>query len=280
MRKSLCVLGFLLCCIVALAQDIRCSYTFWKKNAPEEKYKVYRDMKTDYHVGRSIYYSERAFVWDSLSRIAFNEQGVTVDEDAYTELTRKRKGLQETSICDFSAGMMIQVYQDINQIIVGTQALVFPEWTLLDETKEINGYPCKKAETDFLGRKWSIWYTEDIPVQSGPWFLWGAPGLIVKAQDSDNLMVFQLTGIECLSDTNRMARIVGLYQNNQSELKQVIDLPLERAESLYLKMKTDTDFFYQMQGITGIYRIDSNGNKSDFTLPSYVPLIPIEFWKK
>lgn len=56
-------------------------------------------------------------------------------------------------------------------------------WKLINETKKIANYKCYKAECDFRGRKWIVWYTPEINVSSGPWKLYGLPGLILEAYD-------------------------------------------------------------------------------------------------
>ena len=75
-----------------------------------------------------------------------------------------------------------------------------PEWTLVpDSVKEILGYTCQLATTQFKGRKWSAWYTEDIPLDCGPWKLCGLPGLILSAYDSQRQFIFEGAGLEQVS---------------------------------------------------------------------------------
>lgn len=67
-------------------------------------------------------------------------------------------------------------------------------WTIMDSTDLICGYPCIKATGEYHGRRWEVWFTTEIPFSDGPWQLSGLPGLIVRAQDSDHLFCFKLTG--------------------------------------------------------------------------------------
>ena len=48
------------------------------------------------------------------------------------------------------------------------------EWEVGDSTKTILGYECFEATADFHGRKWSVWFTPEIPIVAGPWKLSGA----------------------------------------------------------------------------------------------------------
>lgn len=54
------------------------------------------------------------------------------------------------------------------------------DWQIAeDSTKTVLGYQCIMASTDYHGRKWTVWFTPEIPVQDGPWKFCGLPGLIL-----------------------------------------------------------------------------------------------------
>lgn len=76
------------------------------------------------------------------------------------------------------------------------ELLETPEWEISDETKDILGYQCFKATTDFRGRKWTAWFTPEIPIQDGPWKLCGLPGLILEAHDANRDYSFTADGIK------------------------------------------------------------------------------------
>ncbi len=65
-------------------------------------------------------------------------------------------------------------------------------WKILPETMKIGEYKVQKAETDFGGRKWTAWFTTDLPYQDGPYKFGGLPGLIVKVEDSQGDYSFDL----------------------------------------------------------------------------------------
>lgn len=75
------------------------------------------------------------------------------------------------------------------------------EWQVdLADRQEIIGYECSSAKALFRGRLWEVWFTTEVPVNSGPWKLSGLPGLILKASDSDGYFEFTAIGIENTPD--------------------------------------------------------------------------------
>ena len=69
-------------------------------------------------------------------------------------------------------------------------------WELLPQTKNITSFKCQKAQGNFRGRTYTVWFTNDIPVSMGPWKLNGLPGLILEATDSLNQLQFFAEKIE------------------------------------------------------------------------------------
>ena len=65
------------------------------------------------------------------------------------------------------------------------------DWTLEDETMTVCGYTCRKATARFRGRTWTAWYAEELPVNAGPWKLYGLPGLILRAEVADGTLLFE-----------------------------------------------------------------------------------------
>lgn len=59
-------------------------------------------------------------------------------------------------------------------------------WTMVaDSDTLIAGHHCAKATTNFRGRDWTAWYTEEIPIDAGPYKFSGLPGLILEVEDSN-----------------------------------------------------------------------------------------------
>lgn len=69
-------------------------------------------------------------------------------------------------------------------------------WEISDSTKIILGYECIKAMTYFHGRKWTAWFSPEIPISNGPWKLGGLPGVILGASSDDGKYSFVATEIQ------------------------------------------------------------------------------------
>lgn len=69
-------------------------------------------------------------------------------------------------------------------------------WQLINETKTISNYICKKAVGKYGNRTVTAWYTQEIPFSEGPYNFKGLPGLIVEAYDDKNYYHFILKSLK------------------------------------------------------------------------------------
>lgn len=77
---------------------------------------------------------------------------------------------------------------------------LFHEWIITNDTLTILDYVCQNALTEFRGRIYSVWFTTDIPINEGPWKLYGLPGMILKAEDSEKIFCFEAIGLNKVKD--------------------------------------------------------------------------------
>ena len=100
------------------------------------------------------------------------------------------------------------------------------DWVIAeDSTKTILDYQCIMATTDYHGRKWTVWFTPEIPMQDGPWKFCGLPGLIMEASEPSGQHRFTVTGIETSSQP--------IYPVFNTEYEKMDRIDMLRAERHY-----------------------------------------------
>ena len=130
-----------------------------------------------------------------------------------------------------------------------------PQWKLQDSTKIILGYPCQLAISRYRGRTWYAWFTFDIPISDGPWKLYGLPGLILEACDSDKDYTFTVTSM-----WDKGIPDIALYNYKDREW-------LTTTRLRYLKTRY-RDINTNQAAISGnMYNLNLRGGESNAKLP-------------
>ena len=160
----------------------------------------------------SKYYDYGAAQVDSIMEIDY-PQGVTLDE--YHKVSVAYLPSSEEYLKDFSAGVLKTYDRVFTDKYLYEEPLTPITWNLQPGTEEICSHKCQKATTSFRGRKWTAWYTPEIPIDNGPWKFGGLPGLILKVESEDNEHKFEATAIR-----NNKRRIVVTNKNLQKTTRE------------------------------------------------------------
>ncbi len=109
------------------------------------------------------------------------------------------------------------------------------EWLISTEKKKIGIYNSQKATANYGGRQWTAWFTNDIPINDGPYVFNGLPGLIIAITDNKNDYTFNLVRVKKISnlfdariktiniDWNKYEQLArSYYQNPNAEMEQKI----------------------------------------------------------
>lgn len=116
-----------------------------------------------------------------------------LDERQYGEPSIIYKNRQKDEIMTIDNGP----FQNNHYTVLRFTESISPQnWTIESDTLTVLNYLCQKATTSFRGRTYIVWFTMDIPLNEGPWKLYGLPGMILKAEDSEGLFRFHAIGIE------------------------------------------------------------------------------------
>src|SRR5690606_11747959 len=90
-------------------------------------------------------------------------------------------------------------------------------WKFVNQSKQILGISCKLARGYYKGRKWEVWYAEEIPISAGPWELNGLPGLILDAKDETGEIRFSVRSISPFKELEK-DEVLQYYSKNYIEL--------------------------------------------------------------
>lgn len=189
--KKLGIIALALFMQTAFAQVNRFVYQVTMKPDASNK----SDIKTenaylDISPEKSVFYSENRIKRDSIMQKAFQSGG------GRGSINREQmEGLR--SIINYSIEKDKKNQKTFFKDRIGRDVYTYEEdrpinWKISSETMKIGEYKVQKAETDFGGRKWTAWFTTDLPYQDGPYKFGGLPGLIVKVEDDKGEYSFDL----------------------------------------------------------------------------------------
>lgn len=111
-------------------------------------------------------------------------------------------------------------------------------WELSEDTMTVCGYLCRKATCDFRGRKWTVWYAEELAIDAGPWKFCGLPGLVLQAKDENNELLYNAIRIRKPALSHMMRGSIG-KRYSRSDFRQT-----EKNFRLHYRefMSSDPDF--------------------------------------
>lgn len=130
------------------------------------------------------------------------------------------------------------------------------KWELKENKRKILNYNCKEAIVTYKGRNWTAYYTDEIPLNNGPFVFGGLPGLILEMYDDKDEHHFVAIGID----------------NKQNSMYNEKDMITITKDEFY---KTERNF-HENPGIFINAKIYSSPNVEDKTPMKGLPYNPIE----
>ncbi len=149
----------------------------------------------------SAFYSQNLVKTDSLYSQPGGSRNVAMMIAAHVKETGTRPAFLQSSSGEYiyqgypKGKTTVRARVHTNPVVIEEQR-ESPKWELCDSVTTIEGYECRQAVASFRGREWTAWYATEIPVSSGPWKLWGLPGLILWAHDTAHDYSYKLVSLE------------------------------------------------------------------------------------
>ena len=156
-------------------------------------------MYLDINKKGSKYYSKSTFESDSIVNESIKKQIAAGMKSI--SVSRNQKGGEinyevEKSYPEYKTSLTARVGNDSYKVLEDRKL----DWKILAEKKKIGEFHTQKATTDFAGRKWTAWFTSEVPVLDGPYKFSGLPGLIVEVSDDTGSHKIELKGIKKLKE--------------------------------------------------------------------------------
>ena len=110
-------------------------------------------------------------------------------------------------------------------------------WKILEKFKRIGKFKAQKAVGSFRGRTYTVWFTEEIPLPYGPWKLFGLPGLILEAKDSEKMFQIEFVSIKYPCDDCEIA-ISKPTAKEEKTIKEYVDFRDNFNDYVFKKIKS------------------------------------------
>jgi len=186
--KKLTLLFVLTFGVMVMAQETANRFIYEMTYKPKkDSTKLEKDlMVLDISKSKSIYRDYANVSQDSIMKASMEkmQKAGTFDPDFYKKMKMPKISYKINKtypsmkmqyiemIMTMGKGMYISYSEDLNF-----------NWKILPDKAKIGEYNAQKATTEFGGRKWTAWFSTDLPFQDGPYKFSGLPGLIVKIED-------------------------------------------------------------------------------------------------
>jgi GLPGLI family protein len=136
---------------------------------------------------------------------------------------------------------------------VGDQYFQYEEqvqfkWNITDSIRQINSYTCQLATTTYAGRKWNAWFTQDIPINVGPYKFKGLPGAIIEINDSDNIFKYSLIKFK----EKREVRLEHFSSVTKNAIEKTTRKEFNKHQQAYLALSFEQRMAYLSRGEAGI----------------------------
>ncbi|WP_261509791.1 GLPGLI family protein [Chryseobacterium paludis] len=175
---------------------------------------------------RAFFVSEKALKFDSIFQSEFQKAAVS----GSTNINFSGKSFPKTKFpyTIIQTNKNIQYFEKVGMALLSYKESTINNWNLINESKIINSFNCKKAEVSYKGRNWIAWYSTDIPLTYGPYKFTGLPGLIIKISDQNGDYDFEL--VKSVSSGKLKGRVTTISKRRYENAKETSIVDLQEAK--------------------------------------------------
>lgn len=206
-----------------------------KDSARTERVMMILDITKD----KSIYRDYTMVAQDSIVKIqveAMQKSGVFKDISKMVTMPKFSE-----KVYKFYPEMKVQYVERISSgftpVNIGYNDDAKMDWKISAEKAKIGSYNAQKATTEFGGRKWTAWFSSEIPLQDGPYKFHGLPGLIVKIEDEGSNYIWELKGNKKVENFNETTYLESISPGGNGG--KVQEVSREKFEKTFADYKKD-----------------------------------------
>ncbi|MDD1548425.1 GLPGLI family protein [Riemerella anatipestifer] len=182
-------------------------------------------MNLDVYKEKSVFYSRIKQENDSIINQEFKKQS-QISSDKIINLSHL-KNMKRAKVNDWVLktypNYEVELYTKIGFDDYAVRDERKMQWKIAPEHETFKNWKVQKATTEFAGRKWTAWFTTDIPIPDGPYKFHGLPGLIVKMEDHQKMFLFELIGSQKINDTQKAIftdKLINLAKIDRKQFKK------------------------------------------------------------
>ncbi|THV56651.1 GLPGLI family protein [Chryseobacterium candidae] len=194
-------------------------------------------MSLDIVKDKSIYRDFTAIGQDSILKVQFEamqKAGVLKDLSKSFKMPKFSEKIVKT-YPDMKIQYIERIANGFSPMSIGYNETLKLDWKISNEKAKIGAYNAQKATTEFAGKKWTAWFSSELPFQDGPYKFSGLPGLIVKIEDEDKNYSWILQGNKKVPNWEELT-----YMEKLSNIGlKVTEMPREKFEKTFNDFKKD-----------------------------------------
>lgn len=176
--KKFLPLIFVLFTSFVFSQTNRFFYELKSRNNATEDYKT-NVMVLDINPTSVKFYDKDLLDYDSINKSKNGTSEYRTNTKTDQLVIRKPNSFKNNWYRDFKEYFVVHSNDEMT-------------WKLNKDTLNYRGYILQKATTNFGGRVWTAWFSQEIPISEGPYKFQGLPGFIFLLNDSENNFVYKL----------------------------------------------------------------------------------------
>ena len=117
------------------------------------------------------------------------------------------------------------------------ESLAIFDWEIEpSEDTIIAGYNCTKASTEFRGRQYIVYYTNEIANQGGPWKFDGLPGFILRVESLDGYLLIE--PVKIILNTSHFDIKNPFLSKKTIPFEKIKDVILDQDKNVVKKMRS------------------------------------------